>query len=247
VDKLNSKDQTSPEISFLPLTEGLGFHPFSDGLPYAPVAKNPRVSPPANNNIGTGAIAAGPPKMVLPSGISHKRLDSVIPQISVPVVKSDLLGESKSSLSSAQKSKSTQQKVTFGYGYLLRRILAYWLDLIFTGGFCSVTLAGLVWIQEFDWTILFHPSVFLVVCLFFVAFHWSLMMIQEVVFKTTFGKRIFGLGLRGSGVLLFLRSIFFLPSAGLVGIGLFWSLFDRQKRCWHDSTVGIQPTEISRF
>jgi len=70
-----------PELSFAPLSEGLGFHPFSDGLPYAPVGKTPNVANKANIQLksGDGAVAAGlpgyaPPPPRIPTRIQAPRI-----------------------------------------------------------------------------------------------------------------------------------------------------------------------------
>src|SRR5689334_11933992 len=80
----SSKPTPKNEISFRPLTEGLGFHPFSDGLPYAPVnpsnksagqasGPNPRLSN------GTGAVAAGAPRF------NTQAIRNSGPRVSVPI------------------------------------------------------------------------------------------------------------------------------------------------------------------
>jgi uncharacterized RDD family membrane protein YckC len=126
-------------------------------------------------------------------------------------------------------------------------MLAYWIDLVMSFGFCIGILSSLVWIQESNAGVLLHPSVLVVMVLFALGLHWTLMTFQEVVFKTTVGKRIFGLNFKASGSALFVRALFFIPSVLFVGLGLIWCLFDRQKRCWHDRVLGIQPLEVARL
>jgi uncharacterized RDD family membrane protein YckC len=77
--------------------------------------------------------------------------------------------------------------------------------------------------------------------------HWLLLLVTEVTFMNTFGKRAFGLKLQGTRSAAFLRAFFFVPSALFFGLGIVWSLFDRRKRCWHDHFVDSQPIEVARL
>ena len=78
-------------------------------------------------------------------------------------------------------------------------------------------------------------------------FHWSFLGLVEVAFLSSFGKRLFGLKLQGARSAAFLRVFFFVPSLAMMGIGIFWGLFDRRKRCLHDHLVDAQPIEVARL
>ena len=244
-------DQKSEEmkISFQPLSEGLGFHPFSDGLPYAPVAKsakNPeknsagslapsqRTTVNAGLQMGTGAVAAGVPQPVLASHGKSQRSFHV-PQISVPVARQASVAEK----SMVKTEPSSSQ--FFTWGYLMRRVLGQGMDVLLSA--TLFLLAARFWFRndEFNSELFMNLGVIVVTVGFWSIFHWSTLVIQEIIFKTTLGKRMLGLRLHGNAFLILIRSILFIPSFGLFGLGLLWGVFDPKKRCWHDRIVGIQP------
>ena len=247
MDQNFPKKQNSPRISFKPITEGLGFHPFSDGLPYAPVAnKNPSSTTPTTV---TGAVAAGPPRMA-----SYSK---TVPRVSVPVasriqeemIKSmirthieDKAHQSEKKGSSLTSSSAASMAWTPGWSYIAKRVAAYLLDSGVNAIFFITVLSRTVWRGNFKFDVLLDPNVLLVASAFFILLNWVLITLQEMTFGTSLAKRAFGLTLRGSAVALFLRALFFIPSASFFGIGLFWGLFDNKKRCWHDRVIGIQPT-----
>jgi hypothetical protein len=231
MDQTSPTSSGQPEISFRPITEGLGFHPFSDGLPYAPIAKNPRPSPPPIspamvNSMGAGAVAAGPSKMVFPNR-------PVVPNIVVPVAQKE----------SVDKRIQKRKPITLGRYYLTRRMLAYFFDTGLNIALCGAGFCALVWNEGINTDFFTSPSIMIMVGLFLGLFNWLLITFQDVVFSTSIGKHVFGLRLRPHGPLLLLRALFFIPSVGLFGLGLLWSLVDSKKRCWHDRIVGIQPFE----
>lgn len=131
MDQQNSKSDSQHQISFRPITEGLGFHPFSDGLPYAPVApsvKSPRINSLPSAHLsglagsavsGAGAVSAGPQVALRPPP----------PRIAVPVVKkpSQTLVTSKVAPTMDPKTHPVE-----GYGrvYVLKRVLAYFWILL---------------------------------------------------------------------------------------------------------------------
>jgi hypothetical protein len=253
--KGSPKTSDEPVISFRPLSDGLGFHPFSDGLPYAPIAKSPRISGATQNAIsqsttpstGAGAVAAGSPKMVFPQKPVQPQKSLAVPQISVPVAKGSIpidqslpgLGIEKEKRAQAVTQGNVEQ--TFGLVYLLRRMIAQLID----SGVSLALFAGIVrfglWNEEFTPELMTNSSLLFVAACLWITFHWFLLAVQEVIFLTSIGKRLVGLRLFGSSFLVLLRSLFFLPSVGLLGIGIIWGVFDRKKRCWHDQIVEIQP------
>lgn len=240
------KPSSHSDILFRPITEGLGFHPFSDGLPYAPIAKNPRPQTPPHQSSsssqvkqGTGATAAGPPRIAQIQKPSSPLLQSPIRQISVPVAKLPTPLE-------LAEQESTEESEP-GFSYLFKRVMAYSVDGMISLVIGLMLLGAYLWLQNSNPDLLFNLSVITVIAGFLLVFNWFSVTIQEVVFKTSIGKRMFGLVLPGSRFKLFLRSLFFLTSIGSFGMGLIWSLFDRQKCCWHDRFVGIQPKEFARY
>jgi hypothetical protein len=262
----NSPDK-SPNLSFHPLSEGLGFHPFSDGLPYAPLSKGQskgqragdgqkdfqRGSQPSRGDLsqGDGAIAAGPQKMMPFTHATIRRSSGVIPQVSVPTANrenrmSNILIDADSKKIKSPPSDNLNASL-FGYSYLFKRSLAYLLDFFLDVFLISGAMELLIWKQNINRSVFSNPTVMLIFILFLFGSHWILMTSQEVLFKTTVGKSIFGLKLRGSSLMLVLRAFFFIPSSTFFGLGLIWGLFDSQKRCWHDRVVNIQPQEIAKL
>ena len=221
------------EVSFRPLSDGLGFHPFSDGLPYAPLTPSsftPSSGAAGQSSstgresrfMGTGAVAAGPPTIVLPSGVMKVQRGS-LPR---PLVASTL----------------PVAEEVFHFSYVLKRFAAYTLDLLLVAGLLIGSLLVLVWKQSIEQAV-FSNGYFLLAFAGFVWFsHWVLVGAQEVLFKTSLGKAFFGLSLEGSTVRIFARSALFLMSFGCAGMGIFWSLFDSRYRCWHDRLSQLQPT-----
>ena len=217
--------QPRSDISFHPLSEGLGFHPFSDGLPYAPLT--PATSAPRENQLmGTGAVAAGPPSVVLPNRVI-KQL--IAPRSAIPLA------------SPAKERRLDFTPEVFDLSYSMKRIGAYVLDLLLVAGLLVGSLVLLIWKQNLEQS-LFSNENFLLAFFFFVLFsHWILVGVQEVLFKTSLGKAFFGLSLDGTGIRILTRAFLFLVSFGLVGLGLVGSLFDSRRRCWHDRLTGLQP------
>ena len=233
MEEQKSTNNKTSEINFQPLTEGLGFHPFSDGLPYSPMTKKPYTSSQkfgVGIASGAGAVSAGPPR------VAHAISKVVLSKSSVSKSKNTLL---------APASHSIAHWVP-GYGYLLKRVAAYLFDSILNSLLFGIIAVEFIWKQDSSLEILTNSSVIFAAAILMFFWNWVLITIQETIFGATLGKYMFGLSLRGSGVLLFLRSFFFLPSIGLFGVGLLFSLFDRRKRCWHDRLVGLQPIETYR-
>ncbi len=219
------ENKNIPELEFRPLTSGLGFHPFSNGLPYAPVTKAPVAQKKIRS--GTGATVAGPP-------VFTKNL----PKISVPVA------QLPSSSQPAQEFESSLVLPTsFGFGYLFARILAYVIDSSINLVVCGIALGVVLRKQNISPELLLSPGIAAMLAVFLFVFNWALIAAQEIAFGTSVGKRMLGLGLKGSTSAVFLRSFFFLFSTGFFGLGLIGALFSPAKRCWHDSALNLQPTE----
>jgi hypothetical protein len=135
----------------------------------------------------------------------------------------------------------------FGFGYLFRRIIAYGVDTMINTTVCVLALSAVFIHQDLSWDAFSNPSLLALSILFLVMFNWAVITAQEVVFRTSLGKRMFGLGFKGETSGLFLRAFFFLPSGFFMGLGLLWALFDRRKRCWHDHALDLQPLELSEL
>lgn len=239
------------DLSFKPLTDGLGFHPFSDGLPYAPVSQN--------LTRGTGAVAAGRPTFVrpretpmppsvprpTPAQPAASLPSAQIPRVQVPVAEAALKRVQPAPKPSAPIA-AAQPVVRFGFGYLLRRVTGFFLDSALNVGVCGGALMLALDGQDIKPDVLFDPGVVLLSILFFIAFNWAVITAQEIAFGSSVGKRLVRLRLQGTVSALFLRSFFFLLSAGFFGFGLLWAIFDRRRRCWHDLIVDLQPVPHPR-
>lgn len=235
------QSKLSPKpLAFKPVTEGLGFHPFSDGLPYAPVtrAQSPHppvvaaasmayVPTPASVTLGSGAVAAGPARYSIPNQTS----------LVAPALKKATAVATAAK--AAQLSAETATEYT--WGYLARRVTAYTVDLFLNLGVCVLSMGAVFYKQHLPKAVLLSPSVLPFLILFALFFHWALTTAQEVALHTTVGKNLFGLKIEGSVTSIFLRAFFFVPSVAFFGTGLLWALFNREKRCWHDSIVDLQP------
>lgn len=227
------------EIQFKPLTSGLGFHPFSDGLPYAPVSKAPtaRTTVPAPMPMtGTGAVAAGPATFV------------TSPRVTVPVARPAAV--SPQPVRPAQTLESPIKALPepkLGFLYLLKRFCAFTLDLSLNVSLLAAGMSFTLWNEQLRPDVLLNPAIVMIAVLFFCVFHWALVTAQEILFRTSVGKRVFGLSLNGSLGAIFTRAFFFLPSIGFCGVGIVWCLFDRKRRCWHDLVANLQPIEVARL
>lgn len=252
-------EKKPPEIKFEVLSDGLGFHPFSDGLPYAPMSKSrsekgqgtqstPNSSPnhpsqPSRFTQGSGAVSAGVPRFArvsVPVAGNNPSRAQASAQLQSHI-------KARAQAQAAQEVPAFQVETTYGFGYLIRRVLAYLVDTATNLTLGISALAFALWRQDLNPESLLSPGVVLISALFFAAFNWALITAQEIAFKTTVGKRLFGLALYGSAAATFLRAFFFLPSLGFCGIGLIWAVFDSRRRCWHDVAVDLQPSLIAKL
>jgi hypothetical protein len=242
-----------PELSFEPLSQGLGFHPFSDGLPYAPVSKAPatggtgKAPQPAPLKMGTGAMVAGRPIYAPPAPARAPHVPTPATSIRQPSFSSTLTQSQAQAIASRLTPEMLQPE--YGFGYVVKRAFAYLLDSLFNLGLCAAALSAALWKQHLSPELLLTPSIVLVAALFLCFFNWAITTAQEVAFGTSIGKRLFGLAFdaeRGSASAIFLRAFFFIPSLCFGGLGLLWALIDHRRRCWHDLVVDLQPLEIPR-
>jgi len=236
-----SSKEKKIELSFQPLSAGLGFHPFSDGLPYAPVVKN-------QMSQGSGAVAAGPAKFVAQLPQVSKAVPSS-PAVATPFVAQVPVVPTQPALSALKEELSAEPlfETQFGLGYLLKRVLAYVVDTSVNLTLCIGALAYALTKQSLSPDALINPGVILIVAIFLLFFNWALITAQEVAFGTSAGKRLFRLMLDGPSSTILLRAFFFIPSSAFCGLGLLWALFSNKRRCWHDTASGLQPIEIARL
>lgn len=225
---METRGNPERELQFRPLSEGLGFHPFSNGLPYSPVAPS-------------GAVSAGPPRAAL---------QIQMPAISRPVAPAPAPSTPAFASPAAVPVAAPASEIrgsSFGFIYLFRRTMAFAVDLCFNTSLCALAFLAVLWPQKPKAEVFWNPGVLLLGVLFFLVFNWAVITAQEIVFKTSFGKRLIGLRLHGSGWAVLLRAVFFIPSVLFFGTGLLWALIDRDKRCWHDVAADLQPEEATEL
>lgn len=141
----------------------------------------------------------------------------------------------------------SEAEISYGFGYLVRRSLAYVIDVLSSASICGAAFAGVLYQSGAQLRDVNSPAVILMAALFLVFFAWALTAAQEMLTGTSIGKRIFGLNLEGRPTEIFLRSIYFIPGLLFLGLGLIWALFSKKKRCWHDVVMDLQPIQIARL
>ena len=202
-------------LQFRPAHKGVGFHPFSDGLPYAP-AVPPRAAPPAPQSMGTGAVAAGPARPVLTpriqptfaSGlqvpVAPRPAPAATPSAALPRPDVFLRHENlrpghsiQSAVETPVQDESPKIEMNFGWTYPIARVLAFSIDVILNILLTTTIVTTALSFADLEpWSLLEGTGTELTL-FFLVAFCWVLMTAQEVAFKTTIGKRVMGLRLRG--------------------------------------------------
>jgi hypothetical protein len=262
MEKQIPKKPIQNDISFKPITDGLGFHPFSDGLPYAPIAKAPKPTGGLTQSVsatGSGAVAAGPAKMVFPKASPQAGNSSLRSSVSVPVAKNAVISReeagvgirpvaipAKQAAAEVKRSADSLSVEEYGLSYLLRRSLACVMDTFLLTSVFGIGLN--VWLYT-------HPDaspddymtkrMWIIGILCLSLFNWLMTALQEVFMGSTLGKRMFYLKLGGSKTARLKRAILFVPCSLVFGLGILWAVIDSKRCCWHDSLSGIQPTEGS--
>jgi hypothetical protein len=258
--------KSTPPLQFKAVNEGLGFHPFSDGLPYAPVLKKRRDAAPSDFDSprkGSGATVAGPisvspaitrpaPRVKVPvatqadASLKQTATPAPGPAIGVPVsYRPAAAPAAPIAKASPQPSAGEIPAPRYGLVYVAKRVLAYALDSALNLTAVVSALSFVLVRNDVAPEALVSSGVLLLTLVFLAFFNWAVITAQEIAFGTSIGKRICGLALRGSASAVFLRAFFFLPSAGFAGLGLIWALFNRDRRCWHDVAVDLQPQEVA--
>lgn len=213
-------------VNLKPISEGLGLNHFADGLPYAPTHKSRRqitrfAFPPMANE------ALAPPS---PQGLPHASLPPT---------------ETTTAPSRAVNTAEFEPAQELRAASFHWRSLAYVIDV----AVLTVAYLAIVWVaftmNGFDLlSLLFSragSNLFGPLAVFFFVVYLAYFLIQETGWKTTLGKSLFGISIHaasGGGVIT--RSLLFFASAMPIGIGLFWALFDHERRCWHDVMTGTR-------
>jgi hypothetical protein len=233
------------KLHFQPMNEGLGFHHFKDGLPYTAqpqkpshqqqqfqiqTERRPQISMPQ----GTGATQAGKPRF------SNQLAPSLTAAVAAPAKR-----PTTQTLNETHVFKSTERKFEFGYFYVLIRALAYSIDLTLNATLFLAVITTFFWLKQTPLSVTNDVSILIPLGVLFLISHWTFLLAQELFLGTSFGKRLFGLYLNGSGMSIFLRAVFFIPSTFLGGAGLLWSLIQSEHRCWHDEASDLQPTPLA--
>jgi hypothetical protein len=200
----------------------IDFKPITEGLGFHPFSDGLPYAPVTPTQTKTISRATVPPMLapVIATPVSAKPVEVNKPKFEVQFIPE------------------------FGTHYVMVRLLAYTMDVIFNLTLCMSILGLVLMFESVSMDILFHPNTLFFLFLFFALFNWAIVTAQEVVFRTSLGKRMFGLVLNGNSMRIFLRAFLFIPSLVFGGAGLVWSLFDSKKRCWHDRATQIQPFEM---
>jgi len=218
--------QTRPDsgnIDFKLLNEGLGFQKQAGTMPYAPT--NPKKI--TKRMTGTGATQAGTPLFVNPPPRVSRPVQSRIPETAP--VPTPMIENKKEALPT--------------YSLVFKRITSVLIDLTVSSVVTVGTFSISAHFLSIPMSLFLNPGVQLLVGGSFLLFHWSLVLLEELIFQTSLGKWALGLYLSGSRIGILFRGIFFLASAFLLGIGLIWSLFDKKKRCIHDILSDVEVKE----
>jgi len=147
----------------------------------------------------------------------------------------------------AATTTTPQIERNFGWTYPLARMFAFGFDVALNMAITATVVTLSLAFADLEPWFLLETKALAMTLSFLVLFAWGLMAAQEIVFKTTLGKRLVGLKLRGTTTAIFLRAFFFVPSFVFGGVGILWALFDRDRRCWHDVAVDLQPTRITQL
>lgn len=131
--------------------------------------------------------------------------------------------------------------VTRDRSILVRRIAAFSVDTLLNISILSVVFAASLFrFGPRVWDLLSFELGLVVSALFAFA-SWSLVLGQELLFKTSLGKWMFRLKLDGPRASIFVRAFFFPLSLLAGGLGLAWALWDARGRCWHDLLADLEP------
>jgi hypothetical protein len=232
------------EIHFKALTPGLGFHPFSNGLPYSPPAAKGIPEKPQNFSQGTSAYTAGRPSFVYPKAQTKPSPQAIAVPASVKVAAkaSAIVGTQATS-----PKPLLQTDHHLGFEYLLKRVLAFFVDSFLNILLSSSILGFCLWSQSNNFDFMMNSGVLLISGCFLIFFNWAMITSQEILFHTSIGKKLFGLRLEGSLGAILGRAVLFIPSAAFFGLGVIWAAFNDNRMSWYDAATGVQPKEVAEI
>lgn len=254
-------EKENDTMNFRPITEGLGFHPFSNGLPYEPSSKagqSPSPNSATKRPLPTSsAKSSHPPKsMTLPlgqsitnTGMSKERMSpkgvSASTSISTTPLKErslkNLTYPSPAAAADNEKAKTEVQVPTW---VLVDRFVAYSIDLTLMTLVALSTISIGLFRANIDPMLFAKKEFILALGLYAFFFSWALITAQEIIFSTSIGKRMFRISIHGDPSKLFFRSVGFLLSISLFGLGLWSGFLSKRKLCFHDILSKIAPVRV---
>jgi len=213
-----SKDKDTPDaLRFKPMSDGLGLNHFADGLPYAP---------------------------------AHTRRKPVV-QFNFPKDSPEVRLKSQTHTQTQTAVQVTEVLPLVVNAGGFRRIVAFGLDFVFSVAiFALIAWAGFT-LNGFDLQALLMNrqgvSMFWPLTMLYLVVHFGYFLIQETTWQTTLGKALLGMRISSnSGLAILSRAICFFIAAIPFGVGLFWSLFDSKRRCWHDVITDSEVVLINK-
>jgi hypothetical protein len=240
------KPSKSDTISFKPLTEGLGLNHFTDGMPYSPAPEAAR----ARTALKGQRPATPPPRATIPS---VNDLFAAIPAVSSAVASAAATASLPATAAWGPLAKAAPAAILATTAAVeaaapavpataWRRLGAFALDVVASVGLALLVAATGFRINGFDLFALLQSRAGLAfitpMMLFVTVFSCGYFLLQEVTWRRTLGKALFGIRLESPSAFAVLGRAFCFPFAVLpLGIGLIWFAFDARKRCWHDAVT----------
>lgn len=114
------------------------------------------------------------------------------------------------------------------------RMTAYFVDTLASLTGFSLLLGSILFMRSVPISILGSMGIWCLLSCFFAVFHSAVLAIQESLFKTSLGKKLFQIEVQGTPLRLILRSLLFPLNFFLLGLGLVTILWDPENRGWHD-------------
>ena len=247
---MEMKPGKSETVTFRPLTEGLGLDHFVDGMPYSPAPEAAR----ARTALKTHRPTPPPPLATIST------VNDLFAKMSVsPVVASAAAAAAavalpataawgplaKGTPSATAATSASLERLTVAPAVpagALRRMSAFIVDVIAAVSLSLLITAMAFRMNGFDLFELMSgraaAQILLPLTLFVTVFSCGYFILQEVTWRRTLGKALFGIRLESPSAFAVLARAFCFPFAVLpMGIGLIWFAFDARKRCWHDAVT----------
>ncbi len=211
----HKNSQNPVRNKFRPINDGLGLNHFKDGLPYSPQSK--RLQEINQHKVKTKINFAFPKE-----------------SFGTMLMKSDIFADANSNSESGVELFISTQNAHF-----LRRFFAYAIDLSITIALFSLIAWSSFALNGYDLSTMLKGDngiqVALPLFLLYGVIYMGYFLIQEITWRRTIGKKIFGISIASdSGFSTIARSFLFFLSAIPFGLGLGWYFFDSKRRCWHD-------------